>query len=190
MQKTFINSSNGDIEITAAGKVINTTDTSADQCISNIQHFNITEFLKYYQLEVMPASIDILDIGYWFNGASGKPEYEPPAQDWREEKKQQMAIELAELAYQKEIATAARVIKFYPQEAGSKWDAIEIHPVYDDGEGNADICEEGQETYWSIYLHQAQGGLKCVADMPSKELAMDVKALIKEVTATNKHGIL
>ena len=187
MQKTIISSSNGDIEITAAGKVINTTDTSADQCISNIAHFNIEEFLRYYQLEVMPASIDILDIGYWFNDAAGKQEYEAPAQDWREEKKQYMADELA---YQKKITTPGQLIKFYPHEAGSKWDAIEIHPVYDDGEGNADICDEGQETYWSIYLHQAQGGLKCVADMPSKELAMDVKALIKEVTATNKHGIL
>ncbi len=53
------------------------------------------------------------------------------------------------------------VLKFIPEEAKSKWDAIEIHPIFEDEYGYCEVTSEGQESFWSVYLHQTNGGLRC-----------------------------
>lgn len=72
--------------------------------------------------------------------------------------------------------------RFYPEEAKSNWDAVEVNPVFEDENGNCDVVDEGQESYWSVYLHQVEGGVKCIADLPTKDLANDFSKLIKEAT--------
>lgn len=67
---------------------------------------------------------------------------------------------------------------FIPGEAESYWDAIEIHPVKEIEKGICETVEEGEETFWSIYLHQLNGGLKCVADLKTKLEASQLVELI------------
>ena len=73
-------------------------------------------------------------------------------------------------------------INFIPVQTTSiidKWDDVEVHPVWDDGEGNCDVCDKGQETYWSVYLHLVEGGVICIADLPNEKLANDFAAVIE-----------
>jgi hypothetical protein len=78
----------------------------------------------------------------------------------------------------------ADIIKFIPEEAKVKWDDIEIHPVFQDLEGYCDVVEEGKETFWSIYIHQVQGGARCIADVPTKQDALKFAELINMLTIT------
>lgn len=224
METITVNSSNGKIKISKTGEILNIKDTSPEQCISNINIFNVKEFLQHYKLETMPDSIDILAIGYWYNGADGKQQYEEPAHIWREETKFNVAQELnyqqemkdnVLTPYQKLEALRARLngewdnpqllkigvlnnikndlhtilsapttdllINFYPQEAAIVWDAVEVHPVYEDGEGTAEVCEEGEQTFYSVYLHLPEGGINCIADLATKELAMQFAELIRNI---------
>jgi len=61
-----------------------------------------------------------------------------------------------------------KVLQFIPEEAKSNWDAFEIHPIVEDENGFCEVTSEGNESFWSIYLHQVNGGLKCIADLPTK----------------------
>jgi hypothetical protein len=71
------------------------------------------------------------------------------------------------------------ILEFIPEAAKTKWDAVEVHPVWQDENGNCDVVDEGNETFWSVYLHQVQGGVLCVADLPTKELALKLAELIE-----------
>jgi len=66
----------------------------------------------------------------------------------------------------------------------SKWDAVEVHPVWEDELGNGDVVDEGQETYWGVYVHLVDGGIQCIAEMPTKELANDLEELIEKLAKT------
>lgn len=49
---------------------------------SDIVKIDFKEYKQYYHTDIIPAHLDILDVGYWY----GKEEtYEPPAYQWREE---------------------------------------------------------------------------------------------------------
>ena len=48
--------------------------------------------------------------------------------------------------------------EFIPEAAESYWDEIEIHPVKEIEKGVCEITEEGDEDFWSVYLHQLNGG--------------------------------
>ncbi len=74
------------------------------------------------------------------------------------------------------------VLKFIPEEAESNWNDIEIHPVFEDENGFCDVVNEGKETFWSVYLHQLNGGLKCVADLPTKDNAFKFAQLLNSIT--------
>ena len=78
------------------------------------------------------------------------------------------------------------VLKFVPEEAKSKWDEIEIHPIVEDENGFCEVVNEGQESFWSVYLHQTNGGLKCIADLPTKNDALKFEQLLKEAIKTSK----
>lgn len=68
------------------------------------------------------------------------------------------------------------------------WDNIEVSPVsveleeIEEGklvETDASVCEEGEEDFWSVYLHQVEGVADCIADLPTKELATNLADLLK-----------
>jgi hypothetical protein len=51
-----------------------------------IRRFDLREWRQQYPDESLSGSDhDILDFGYWYDGGDSSMEYEPPAEDWREE---------------------------------------------------------------------------------------------------------
>lgn len=74
-------------------------------------------------------------------------------------------------------------IEFTPKAAEGHWDATEVDPVRQvmvDGKVIAcEVCNEGEEEFWSVYLHQREGGVQCVADVPTKKQAEDLAELIE-----------
>lgn len=75
-------------------------------------------------------------------------------------------------------------LKFIPEEAETKWDEIEINPVVEEENGYCEVVNEGEETFWSVYLHQLNGGLKCIADLPTKDNALKFAQLLNFITKT------
>jgi len=69
--------------------------------------------------------------------------------------------------------------EFIADSAKVKWDEVEIEPVRENASGDCEPVEEGQETFWSVYLHQIEGGVVCIADLPTKDLAIGLKELIE-----------
>ena len=68
-------------------------------------------------------------------------------------------------------------IVFIPLAAKNAWDGVEVHPVIDEN-GICSICEAGEESFWSVYLHQIEGGVECIADLPTEELAYQFAFLL------------
>jgi hypothetical protein len=75
--------------------------------------------------------------------------------------------------------TMKKLPQFIPEEAESYWDAIEIHPVKEIEKGIYETVEEEEGIFWSVYLHQLNGGLKCIADVKTKIEAMNFAELIE-----------
>ena len=75
-------------------------------------------------------------------------------------------------------------LKFIPEEAETKWDEIEINPIVEDENGYCEVATEGEELFWSVYLHQLNGVVKCIADLPTKEDALKFSQLINSLTKT------
>jgi len=67
---------------------------------------------------------------------------------------------------------------FIPEAAESYWDDIEIQPVKEIEKGICETIEEVDEDFWSVYLHQLGGGLKCIADVRTKKNAKKLAKLI------------
>lgn len=74
-------------------------------------------------------------------------------------------------------------IVLYPESIkkleNSKWDNIEISPVKDDGNGNVEVCEKKEATYWSLYLHDVTGGVICVSDCKTQEDAEKLREFLR-----------
>ena len=78
---TTVCSSNGNYEIREDGTILSDSNTEY-----RILRFNTQEWKDTWKKESLDSSIDILDLGYWYvKDDDPKPEYEPPAYDWREE---------------------------------------------------------------------------------------------------------
>ena len=69
---------------------------------------------------------------------------------------------------------------------GTPVDAIEIQPVrYFDINGDKDQvepCEEGQEDFWSVYIHIPDNGVECIADVDSKQTAILLRDAIVKIS--------
>lgn len=69
--------------------------------------------------------------------------------------------------------------KFYPEAVPDKWDNIEIEAIVEDDDGN---CEPvyGKEIpdFFSVYLHDADGGVMCIADCKTEAEAIVLKELL------------
>ncbi len=75
------------------------------------------------------------------------------------------------------IKQGRKVIDFVPNGALTSWDDIEVQPVKNLGDA-CEVCDEHEADFWSVYLHQVQGGVQCIADLPSKELAEAFSTLL------------
>lgn len=71
-----------------------------------------------------------------------------------------------------------------PDAAKGAWDEIEIEPVRCSPQGNCEPTDEGNEDFWSVYLHQKEGGVACIADLPTKELAISLRDLISNAAGS------
>ena len=77
-------------------------------------------------------------------------------------------------------------IEFIPASATTAWDYLEFMPVYEDENGVCEVVDEGEESFWSVYLHQISGGVVCIADLPSKELAALFAETLENATKSRK----
>lgn len=96
MHLITVRSSNGELSVEATtGEVIHCElYEDGDKAITEIRLFDIQEYKLFYALDEVPASIDILDLGYWYGpphngyfalqamGFKGR-RYEEPDTDWR-----------------------------------------------------------------------------------------------------------
>lgn len=70
-------------------------------------------------------------------------------------------------------------IKFYPDAAASKWTHVEVSAIHDFGDC-VEQCDEEDAHYWSVLLRQYSGGVRCIADLPTKRLAYQLAELIEK----------
>lgn len=88
MQKLTIRSSNGElIANPESGHVISCKMEDDGEGLDKIIRFDLEEFKKHYNYtqESLPISIDILDLGYWYESIDDIVKYEEPAHEWRKE---------------------------------------------------------------------------------------------------------
>jgi hypothetical protein len=85
---------------------------------------------------------------------------------------------------------AEPILKFIPEEAASDWDEIEIYPIAEDDKGFCEVTTEGKQSFWSVYLHQIEGGVRCIADLPTKNDALKLKQLLTKAATTKKRNSL
>ena len=77
------------------------------------------------------------------------------------------------------------ILNFFPTLAEMQWDEIEVHPVMviqEKDESICEICDEGKEDFWSVYLHDIEGGIVCIADVEDKAQANNLAQLIRNCT--------
>jgi hypothetical protein len=61
------------------------------------------------------------------------------------------------------------------------FDEVEVHPCrYIDNE-SVEQCEPAQANFWSTYVHFTAGGLDCVADFATQELAEQFRTFLKSI---------
>jgi hypothetical protein len=67
-----------------------------------------------------------------------------------------------------------------PTDLTHRFDAVEVSPVADMGGGSMMRVSATHDTIacWSVYLHQKEGGVDCIADCANEEDAMVVATAI------------
>ena len=83
------------------------------------------------------------------------------------------------IEFKGDIKNSKKIPEFIPEAAESYWNDIEIHPVKELKKGICETVEEDNGDFWSIYLHQLEGGLKCIADLKTKLEAKKLAKLIE-----------
>jgi len=53
------------------------------------------------------------------------------------------------------------------------FDAVEVEPVCEFPDGTVEVCDRhsAEITFWSVYLHLKEGGVICIADAPTEDMA-------------------
>lgn len=81
-------------------------------------------------------------------------------------------------------------IDFHPNSELKQWDNIEIHPckVYKENDKEFwEQCEENEAQFYSVYIHLIDGGLQCIADFTTKELAERFARTLRTLTMSVKN---
>ena len=64
---------------------------------------------------------------------------------------------------------------FFPKSVPEKWDNIEMNAVCytdrDEPKLGVEMCDPEFADFWSVYLHDINGGVSCVADLQTREEA-------------------
>jgi hypothetical protein len=79
---------------------------------------------------------------------------------------------------------------FYPRaimQEPMHWDALEVHPVFEEEDGNCSVCEPDEATFFSVYVHDVNGGVLCIADLPTLDEAEELRELIEVLLLTHKN---
>ena len=58
------------------------------------------------------------------------------------------------------------------------YDDVEIHPVCEE-KGVCSVCDEGDAHFWSVYLHVPKKGIRCIADLKTRNQATQFADLIE-----------
>lgn len=82
--------------------------------------------------------------------------------------------------------------RFYPDAVPEKWDNVEMESFFEDEDGNCDVVVGDEEiSYYSIYLHDVEGGVQCIADFPTEPEALVFRELLaKSVLNYTENGYL
>jgi len=89
-----------------------------------------------------------------------------------------------------DIATESdlrRLPEFYISEELVPWDFLEVHPVKEIETGFFETCNNGEEDFWSVYLHRIEGGLICIADVKTENEANELSKLISDCSNSRIH---
>lgn len=80
--------------------------------------------------------------------------------------------------------------KFYPEAVPEKWDNIEYEAINEDQDGHCEpVYDSNAEIhFWSVYLHDVEGGVMCIGDLPSEAEALEFMDLLKKVALNFKNN--
>jgi hypothetical protein len=80
----------------------------------------------------------------------------------------------------------------YPHAFDHPWDNIEIERMQWDGENDVtriyDKADEKDDDFWSVYVHQEDGGAMCIADLPTEKDADDLRVLLSKAVKMFKNN--
>jgi hypothetical protein len=67
-----------------------------------------------------------------------------------------------------------------------EYDAVEVHPVAREVIDGVECFEQCDRDfpdihYWSVYLHMKEGGISCIADCPTEEVANFIADAVEKV---------
>lgn len=79
-------------------------------------------------------------------------------------------------------------IGIFPDAALESWSDIEIAPVCDYGD-YVERCAPEEADFWSVYLRLNTGGATCIADVPTKRLALRMAELIENIANSSRTDI-
>ena len=68
------------------------------------------------------------------------------------------------------------IIKFAFSPITEHFNAFEVQPCKLINEKDVEVCESGEEDFWSVYVHLSAGGVECIGDFvdqPTAEKFMD-----------------
>jgi len=77
-------------------------------------------------------------------------------------------------------------LNFIPNAAVDRWNNIEIEGIKCDGQGNCEPVYNEPPDFYSVYLHQVEGGVQCIADVPTEQQAYDLANLIQNAVKSYK----
>lgn len=112
-----------------------------------------------------------------------------------EEKYKSIDWETSDLDYMTEVENFAtlklglkpKLNLSYPNAFKQQWDNIEIERCRDDGEDTYPIHDSEDvepNDFYSVYVHMVEGGLMCVADLPTEEAAIQLAETLKLAVKT------
>ncbi len=107
-----------------------------------------------------------------------------------------IALEHAQAAQKakvaKELALFADIVWFEANDAIrlGNWDCTEVWPcrtVQETGEHQfqyTEQCEDSEAEFFGVYIHLVEGGIECVADLPTRAQAEELATLLEKAAKT------
>lgn len=78
----------------------------------------------------------------------------------------------------------------YPEAFNSQWDDIEIERCRTEFDGTTYPIHDDNDVlpgdFWSVYVHMVEGGVMCIADVPTEEMAIQLHDMLSRAVKTYK----